>query len=262
MTELTIVDITLLCILMSIKMAVIWSKTVDNTQYEVRLAGNTRRLYRDGVLHSAYNPSKPISNNIWDLLFLPTLFHEESPKRVLILGVGGGVVIHLLNRFAQPKSIVGIEIDKTHIDIARKYFDLQDKNLQLAHADAIDWLNKYKGPVFDLIIEDVFIEEAGEPLRLMHGDKQWLAVLRKNLSPNGTLVINHATDSEARFTKKQATQYASCFQFSLPLLENKVLALLKQSSSVAALNKRLEADPSLLKLKQQSKLDYSCRKIY
>ena len=244
-------------------MAILWTKTIDDTVYEVRSAGRTRRLYRDGVLHSAYNPLKPVNNGIWDLLFLPVLFKGPGEvQNILVLGVGGGVVIHLLNEFIRPKKIIGIEIDKIHIDVARKYFALKSDNLKLIRADAIEWVNAYRGPVFDLIIEDVFIEDDKEPMRLMHGDRQWLSTLRNLLSEKGTLVLNHATDREARFTKDYAGKYAACFQFSLPLLENKVLALLKEATSTAALNTRIENTDELHRLKSQNQLSYSCRRIY
>lgn len=244
-------------------MAILWSKTIDNVIYEVRSAGNTQRLYRDGVLHSAYNPNKLISGSIWDLLFLPTLFYKPNEiKRVLVLGVGGGAVIHLLNRFIQPQSIVGVEIDKMHIDLAKDFFELQYKNLQLIHADAITWVNQYQSEPFDLIIEDVFTEEAGEPLRLMHEDESWLVQLRKKLSLTGMLVINHGTEKEVRFTKQHAGKYTACFQFTTPLLQNKVLALLKQASSTTILNRRIDDSEELSKFKTQQQLSYFCRKLY
>jgi predicted membrane-bound spermidine synthase len=244
-------------------MAVIWSEDRDGAHYEVRSAGSTRRLYRNDVLHSAYHPSRVVTGGLWDLLFLPVLFYPPGAiQRVLVLGTGGGAVIHLLNRFAKPRSIAGIDIDVTHLEVARRFFDLQYPNLELIHADAVQWVRHYNGPPFDLVIEDLFTEDAGEPLRLMHDDIPWLQSLRNLLTPQGLAVINNGTDFEAKFTRKHAGRYASCFQLSTLYIQNRVLAFLNRQASTATLNKHIERDHTLYDLKCREGLNYRCRKVY
>ena len=87
-------------------MSILWQKTAGQDRYEVRSAGRSLRLYRNGVLHTQYNPSRPIGGNLWDLLLDPAFFRSpEAIRRVLVLGVGGGAVIRLLNRFVRPDEI-------------------------------------------------------------------------------------------------------------------------------------------------------------
>ena len=45
-------------------MAILWQKIIKNTQYEVRSAGQTRRLYTDGVFHSQFNPQRAITGGV------------------------------------------------------------------------------------------------------------------------------------------------------------------------------------------------------
>ena len=72
-------------------MALLWSEQDGDSRYEVRSAGNTRRLYTNGVFHSQYNPNNPVTGSVWDLLLLPAFFLPPGrPRRVLVLGVGGG----------------------------------------------------------------------------------------------------------------------------------------------------------------------------
>lgn len=244
-------------------MAVIWSKDRDGARYEVRSAGQTRRLYRNDVLHSAYHPARVVTGSLWDLLFLPALFYPPGViQRVLVLGTGGGAVIHLLNCFAKPRSIVGIDIDGMHLEVAECFFDLRYPNLELIHADAVQWVRRYSGPPFDLIIDDLFTEDAGEPLRLMHEDAAWLQTLRNLLSPNGLAVINNGTDTEARFTRQHAGKYASCFQLSALYIQNRVLAFLNRASSTSTLNKHIARNHALYDLKCREGLNYKCRKLY
>lgn len=207
-------------------MALLWSKHIDERHYEVRSAGSSRRLYTNGVLHSAYNPQHAFTGSVWDLIFLPALYDSINKyRRVLLLGAGGGAVIHLLNRYVEPKTITAIDIDKTHLDVAKRFFAVNYDNVKLVHADAIEWVEQYRGGAFDLIIEDLFIEQDGVPIRLMHEDAQWLQRLMMLTNDSGTLVINHGDRREAAVTRAQLPKSKKIYQFSQTLLENRVLAL-------------------------------------
>ena len=106
-------------------MAVIWQKYVNGTKYQVRRAGLTRRLYTNDVCHSEFNPDKLVTGSIWDLLVLPAFFHTPGKiKRVLMLGVGGGASILQLHHLLQPDHITGLELDPVHLDIARRFFNV------------------------------------------------------------------------------------------------------------------------------------------
>ncbi len=206
-------------------MAIIWQKTSNGKKYEVRSAGRARRLYTDGVLHSAYHPGNPLTGSIWDLLLMPTLFYElDHFKEVLILGAGAGSILHLLNRYHSPSNITAIDCDDVHLSVAKKYFGVRYRNVQLIHADAISWVQNYTGNKFDLIIEDLFIEEDGLPIRLMHDDVSWLDCMLELLTENGLLVLNHGDIHEARFTRVHLPRRKAVRQFSMPLLQNRVLA--------------------------------------
>ncbi|HET8705303.1 MAG TPA: hypothetical protein VFM46_03285, partial [Pseudomonadales bacterium] len=107
-------------------MTILFSTQQNGHTYEVRSAGKTRRLYTDGVFHSQYHPQHVMTGSVWDLLFLPSQFYAPGElKRVLVLGVGGGAAIHMLNHFAAPKQIVGVELSKIHLKLAKDYFDLR-----------------------------------------------------------------------------------------------------------------------------------------
>ena len=148
-------------------MSIVWQKTAGQDHYEIRNAGNSIRLYRNGVLHTQYNPRHPVSGNLWDLLLLPAFFREPATiRRVLVLGVGGGAVIRLLNRFLEPDSITGVELNPTHISVARRFFGIDRRQAMLVHDDAVKWLGKYRGPPFDYIVDDLFGERAPLQLRL------------------------------------------------------------------------------------------------
>ena len=222
-------------------MALLWSKKVGDTCYEVRSAGNSRRLYTNGVLHSAYNPSQAVTGSVWDLILLPALYSSmEDIKRVLILGAGGGAVINLLNRYIKPASITAVDIDEVHLKVAKQFFNVKNKNVELVHADAIEWVHQYNGEAFDLVIEDLFIEQDKEPIRLMHEDVAWLKQLQKLTTSRGSLVINHGDQVEARFTREHVPVKKWVYQFSQPLLQNRVLVLRNQPFDVELFERNLQ----------------------
>jgi len=192
-------------------MAVIWKKTIDSDQYEVRTAGSSVRLYSNGVFHSHYNPNHALSNSIWDLLLLPVLFQElGTVKRILVMGVGGGTVIKLFHKYLTPEKIIGVEINPTHVKIAKKYFKISRKEADLICADAIQWIKAYKGPAFDMIIDDMFGHANGDINRAVALDGLWFKTLNQNLSKHGVLVIN-TTEKEtlktcAYFTNQRVSR--------------------------------------------------------
>ena len=141
-------------------MAIIWQKQKNNTKYEIRSAGATRRLYKNGVCHSQFNSNRVLTGSVWDLLFIPgLLFDRDTPLKVLVLGVGGGAVIRLFDHFFQDCEIHGVELDSLHIDLAKRFFGIEKDNVLIQEADAKQWVDTYEGGPFDIVIEDVFIEE-------------------------------------------------------------------------------------------------------
>jgi spermidine synthase len=232
-------------------MAILWSKTIAGKKYEVRTAGKTRRLYTDGVFHSQYHPERLFAGSIWDLLVMPALFYEPGQiKRILLLGVGGGAVIHLLRHYAQPESIDAIDINPVHLKVARRYFNVKPSMANLVKADGIKWLQNYKGPRYDMIIDDMYGEENGEPARAIELNYRWLSTLRKHLNPQGVLVMNTMSSRELKqaacFTHTQLSRsFRSAYQLYLPTYHNAVGAVFRQPANTRVFRKRLNQYPAL-----------------
>ncbi|WP_438965264.1 spermidine synthase [Flavobacterium sp.] len=81
----------------------------------------------------------------------------EKFENVLVLGVAGGSVIKTLRDEIKYKNkITGVEIDKNVIELANRYFKLNEiKNLELVNEDAFEFVLKTKEK-YDLIIIDIF----------------------------------------------------------------------------------------------------------
>jgi spermidine synthase len=248
-------------------MALLWSQQAGATRYEVRTAGNTLRLYTDGVFHSQYNPTNPITGSVWDLLFLPAFFYPpQRIKRVLVLGVGGGAVIRQLLHFVDPDEIVGVELNPIHLKVAKKYFGLRGKKITLIKADAVQWSRDYRGVRFDLIIDDIFAEQNGTPARAVLADVKWFNSLIKHLNPSGVLVSNFISSREmkqcAYFTEPKLRQkFASAYQLTTPATENSVGVFLKISAESSQLRNNIKSHPLLVRALKTKKLRYSIRRM-
>ncbi len=84
----------------------------------------------------------------------------NNPQKVLVLGLGGGSCIEILNRkYKGFFSITAIEIDAEIIHFAKAYFDIEQyTNIKIINGDA-QTLTQYipqEINSFDLIIDDVF----------------------------------------------------------------------------------------------------------
>jgi spermidine synthase len=182
-----------------------------------------------------------------------------------VLGVGGGAVIQLLHRFVQSAQILGVELDPTHIHIARRFFGITKEVAELVEADATDWLRRYEGPKFDLIIDDLFGEKDGEPIRAVTADRVWLRRLSSHLASNGVLIMNFISMRmlrEAGRTLQQTvpSRFASSFSLSLPGYENTVGAFTTEARDARQLRRRLKTSGVALGARL-SRLPYRIRRL-
>ena len=174
-------------------MTTLWEGERGGIRYSVRAHGASVRLHSNGVFHSQWNPERPFAGGVWDCLGLPVLYRPvEDVRRVLLLGVGGGAVIRQLERLAPEASVTGIEIDPVHLDIARRWFGVRDgaKGVTLVEGDAVAWLRGRSGEPFDVVVDDLFGHDAGEPVRARELTPDWIGLLRASVTDTGLAVVN------------------------------------------------------------------------
>lgn len=229
----------------------IWRRQVDGVDYQVRSAGQTRRLYSNGVFHSQFNPRSPVGGSVWDLLLLAAFFQDLPARpRILLLGVGGGAVIRQLQHFLGPVSITGIDINRVHLQVARRFFGVGGRSVELIEADAIQWVAQGPAAAYDLIIDDLFGHADGEPSRAIAADSAWFMQLQRLLRPGGTLALNFDTPAGLRSCgwcsdRRVAATLASGWGLSTPLYENCVGVFTHTPSTREALLQRLQQFPAL-----------------
>ncbi|WP_428242136.1 hypothetical protein [Gynuella sp.] len=201
-------------------MALLWFQQKDGHRYEVRSAGKTLRLYSDGVFHSQYNPGRLSLGGLWDLLYLPAFsLPPEQLNQVLLLGLGGGSVVHPLNYWFVPESIDAVEIEASHLHVAREFFRIEKENLRLHHADALQWLPQ-QSQQWDIVIEDVYGHLQGEPVRGVEYSRHWSNELLDHLSPHGLLIMNFTAARDMREWLSNMSEWRAERLFFLQLQTN------------------------------------------
>lgn len=111
-----------------------------------------------------------------------------SMQNILLLGVAGGSVVKtLVDEIHFKGKITGVEIDSEIIQIANKFFKLDEiKNLEIVIEDAFEFVIKDMA-TYNLIIIDVF-QDNTMPAFLFQ--KKFIDSLKKLLKKEGFLLFN------------------------------------------------------------------------
>jgi hypothetical protein len=245
---------------------VIWKKQAGGTRYEVRAYGAALRLYSDGVFHSAWNPRHGLTGRVWDLFLVAAFACARAPRRILMLGIGGGTSLLQFHRFLEPVRMVGVDLDAVHIEVARECFGVDESVADLVHADARDWVAGYAGPRFDLVVDDLFGHVGGEPLRAVPMDARWARALGRLVAPGGVLAANFIAPKGLRASALGSSEalrarYAGAYQLRTASDANAVGVFCRSPLTPREWRARVRAVPGLDDRARACPLDYEIRRL-
>ncbi|MES2379804.1 MAG: methyltransferase domain-containing protein [Bacteroidota bacterium] len=146
-------------------------------------------------------------HQLFKTIFNDLQLEKVVPQKILCLGLAGGSIIHIIKNELQLNShITAIEYDEVMVQIANKYFGLQQfSHLNVVIADAFVYAQqKAATETFDLIIVDLFEDnKVVENVFNIEFNEQLL-----NMCPNGTIIINAICNN-----KNQLLQLNTLFSF-------------------------------------------------
>lgn len=241
-------------------MAVIFSRKIDGVRYEVRSAGRSVRLYTNRVMHTQYHPAHKLTRGVWDLLALPALALPKV-KRVLLLGVGGGAAVHLLRHWCPGVEITGVELNPVHLLLAKRFFGLRQRDVNLIEGDARVFVEKYRGKPFDLVIEDLFGGD-GFPDRSFAADRTWCMALDRLVNSDGALIMNTLSSKQLRETallrdKFVSKHWKSALCLTMPIAyANHVGVFYRRKVTPGDLRQAIRADAVRFKQESNGQLRY------
>jgi spermidine synthase len=111
----------------------------------------------------------------------------EQPKRVLIVGLGGGTIPSLLRKHYPNLAIDVVDIDPDVVAVAKKYFGFREDAAMHAHvADGRQFIEESREP-YDIIMLDAY---GAENIPYHLATQEFLAAVRRAVSPKGIVVAN------------------------------------------------------------------------
>ncbi len=146
------------------------------------------RFGRAGVRQSVVKLGDP------DYLALPYarvaligLALSEEPRRILVVGLGGGTLPMFLRKYYPNAVIDAVEIDPEVVDVAKKFFGFREDELMNAHVgDGRQFIEKLRQP-YDVIFLDAFGSNS-IPAHLT--TQEFLQAVRRAVAPSGVVVGN------------------------------------------------------------------------
>ena len=120
------------------------------------------------------------------VMSIATIYPEE-PKRILMLGLGGGSISTYFGRFMPDVAIDTVELDRRVIEAARTYFGLlETARMRYIDGDGRVFLNRNK-ELYDLILLDAY-RGGYVPFHLL--TREFYTLVKQRLTPGGAVASN------------------------------------------------------------------------
>ena len=154
----------------------------------------------EGVIHLE-NPHLVLFDYM--RLQLLCLLWNFEPERILVIGLGVGILPKIFHYLSPNTMIDVVEIDPVVIDLARKYFDFHENNfIRVYIEDGRHFLERQQSNQYDVIMVDVFTVNGRIPhaLRTLECLGEYLRILKST----GLVVANFLYEQESRYRQTYA----------------------------------------------------------
>jgi spermidine synthase len=149
----------------------------------------------DEQIQSLLNMKRPYELiTHYSRLMFASYFFMPKQKRVLIVGLGGGAMVHFYEHYDPEVKVDAVEIDAKVVQLADKYFDVRSRNNTKIITDDAFLYFKSNKTLYDVIYMDAFLKPSeqtdatGHPLNLK--TIEFYKGLREHLTAEGVVVIN------------------------------------------------------------------------
>jgi spermidine synthase len=234
--------------------------------FEKESAYNYIQVVRDGsrvelilnegqAIHSIYDPTTLTTDGPWDFTVLAPSFQPArtaipAPKRIAILGLAGGTIARQYSAaFGSGVRITGVELDPEIASVGRRYFAMNEPNLQVVVQDARYWLStRPPDDRYDVIIMDAY-RQPYIPFHLT--TREFFQLVRRHLAPGGVAVVNAGrTASDYRLVDALASTMRPVFQdtylLDVPAFANTMIYGTTSPTTMADIQHNLAASPGPL----------------
>ena len=205
------------------------------SRVRVRRKGSIRSLLfvRDGgeeVLETQIDLRRPQALRFEYLrYFLASYLLQPQPRDVLVVGLGGGGIVHFFAATAPTLRIEAVEIDPLVVKLADKYFGVRSGGaVNVVVDDGLKYIAASK-KMFDVVDMDAFLkpseetDDTGAPLALR--TRRFYRQIQRRLRPGGVVTFNLNPHPQIEADVREiAAAFGQTYVFQLPGNQGLVVA--------------------------------------
>lgn len=164
-----------------------------NGHIDVLQVGKTRKIKVDNIDQSLNWDAPSARRLVWGRVVDVLKQNEPNLKNILILGLGGATVQHLVSRDFPNTQMISVDIDPVMVEIARNYFDLDNiQNHKVIVTDACRLIVEpenfdLKKQSFQAVYVDIYV---GSQYPDLGKSGNFLSAVKQMIMPGGLLIIN------------------------------------------------------------------------
>ncbi len=186
--------------------------------------GTRELILNEGqAIHSIYyaNPNTVLTGWYWDYFLAAPYFNAgftpNKLHRVGIIGLAGGTIARQFTKVYGSVPIDGVEIDPAIVNVAHKYFAMNEPNLHIHVEDGRTYLATTHEQ-YDVVAIDAF-QQPYIPFQLT--TREFFTTIRSHLSSQGVVALNTAhTTHDFRlvqaFINTMSQVFPSVYVFNVP----------------------------------------------
>ncbi|MFP2910876.1 spermidine synthase [Pyxidicoccus sp. 3LFB2] len=143
---------------------------------------------KTGALQSVVRPERPLELELpYTRVSMVGLAFVPEPKRILVVGLGGGAMPMFLRAVVPGAHIDVVDIDPDVVDVAKRFFGFREDDLLRAHVADGRGFVEAAGPAYDLVFLDAYGPDSiPEHLATV----EFLKAVRARLTERGAVVGN------------------------------------------------------------------------
>jgi spermidine synthase len=160
-------------------------QVIQNDQYRFL------RLNEGQGIHSVYNPDQVNYHGSWEQVLVAPFFNSApypitNVQRMAIVGLAAGTTARQASIAFPDIQIDGYEIDPIIVDVGKKYFDMNEPNLNVIVQDG-RWALAHSQSQYQVISVDAY----RPPYIPWHmTTREFFQIVRDHLTPDGVMAIN------------------------------------------------------------------------
>lgn len=189
----------------ALKETVVHSTFYNQQRIEVIDTDDYRTLYfGDRTLQSRQYFANPyyLALSYTQFMMSSLLLLKSPPQRVLLIGVGGGSIVHFLTHHYPECHIDGVDNNPYILEIAKTYFGLnQSDNISIHCENGSEFLHHQVGEPYDLILVDAYSEHGMSSAVF---NQLFFSKCRNQLADDGVLTCNLWSGKEKQLKEVQS----------------------------------------------------------